>query len=295
MSAWTVLGPVVVGVSGSADSDQAVDWAADFAALTQRRLLVVHAGGYVDVRPSATELVEVERAASDAGRAVVDAAVQRAVTRHPDLVATGVLEVGDPPGLLLEHAADAAAVVVGSRRGEGRLPFLGSVSLAVARHARCPAIVVRAASEPGPLGERVVLGVDGTAASRGAAEFAFGYASLTGLPLVILHGSWERAARGSSVLRLLGGGEEHGPTDEEQLSIAETIAGLPETYPDVQFRDVHRSTDPAAALIEASGSARLLVVGSRHHGTVTSMLLRSISTPLVEHAHSPVAVVHTPA
>lgn len=293
MNTRNALGPVVVGVSGSSDSDRAVDWAADYAAATGRRLLVVHAAGYADVPPSADDVVAAETVTAEAGRDVLDAAVGRATGGHPDLAATGVVEAGDPPSVLLAHARNAAVVVVGSRRAEVGRHLRGSVSLSVARHAPCPAVVVRRTPEPGLLGQRIVLGLDGTAASRGAAEFAFAYASLTSLPLVILHGGWERLARGSAVLALLGGDEEHGPTEDERLTIAESIAGLPETYPDVEFRDVHRSQDPAAALIEASETARLLVVGSRHLGAATSFLLRSVSTPLVEHAHCPVAVVHT--
>ena len=271
-----------------------MDWGADFAAASHRPLLLVHTVGHGEVRPSAEDVAETEQAAAEAGRPVVDAAIRRVSARHPDLTVSGAVEVGDPPSVLLAHASGAAAVVVGSRRDGGGHRLHGSVSLAVARQAGCPAVVVRPSgeSEPGRLGERVVLGVDGTPASRAAAEFAFAYADLNTLPLVILHGSWERLARGSAVLRLLGGNEEHGPTDEERLTIAETIAGLPERFPDVEFRDTHRSTDPAKALIEASESSRLVVVGARHHGAVGSLLLRSVSTSLVEHAHCPVAVVH---
>jgi nucleotide-binding universal stress UspA family protein len=286
-------GPVVVGVSGSPDSDRAVVWGADFAAASHRPLLLVHTVGHEEVRTSAEDVAEAEQAAARAGRPLVDAASERVAARHPALQVSGAVEVGDPPSVLLAHADGASAVVVGSRGGGLGHQLRGSVSLAVARQAGCPAVVVRPAEgEPGRLGERVVLGVDGSPASRAAAEFAFGYADLTGLPLVILHGSWERLARGSAVLRLLGGTEEHGPTDEERLTIAETIAGLPERFPDVEFRDAHRSTDPAKALIEASESARLVVVGARHHRAAGSLLLRSVSTSLVEHAHCPVAVVH---
>lgn len=286
-------GPVVVGVSGSPESERAVNWGADYAAASHRDLLLVHAVEHGTVSPSAEDVAESERAATETGRPVVDAALRRAAARQPDLTVAGAVEAGDPPSVLLAHAAHAAAVVVGARGGGVGSHLRGSVSLAVARHAGCPAVVVRPSGEahPGRLGERVVLGVDGSRASRAAAEFAFAYADLTELPLVILHGSWERLARGSAVLRLLGS-EEHGPTDEERLTIAETIAGLPERFADVEFRDAHRSSDPAKALIDASESSRLVVVGARHLSAAGSLLLRSVSTSLVEHAHCPVAVVH---
>jgi nucleotide-binding universal stress UspA family protein len=184
--------------------------------------------------------------------------------------------------------------VVGCRREEAFRRLFGSVSLTVTRHATAPVVVVRGAEQHarGPLVDRVLLGVDQTPASRRAAEFAFGYAALSGMRLSILHGSWERLSRGSTVLGLLAEGEEHGITEEEELSIAETIAGLPEQYPDVELDVTHRSTDPAEALIEASETARLVVVGARHRSAARALVLRSISTALVEHSRCPVAVVH---
>lgn len=296
MDAAAALGPVVVGVSGSQDSDRAVDWASDYAAMTGRRLLAVHGTGFVGVRPNAHDLLEAERTVLEAGRLIVEAAVERAVKRHPELSATGAADVGEPVSVLLEKADEAALLVVGCRRDEAFRRLFGSVSLAVTRHATCPVVVARPTRPQDPAAppghDHVVLGVDGTAASRDAAGFAFDYAALSALPLVIVHGSWERLSRGSSVLALLTEGEERGMTAEEELSVAETIAGLPEQYPDVEFREVHRTADPAEALIEASDTARLVVVGGRMMGAAKAILLRSVSTALVEHAHSPVAVVH---
>lgn len=289
-----VLGPVLVGVSGSPDSDRAVEWAADYATTTGRDLLVVHGTGFVGVRPNAHDLLEAERVALEAGRLIVDAAVERALKRHPELSVTGAVDVGDPPTVLLERSAAAPLLVVGCRRDEAFKRLFGSVSLGVTRHATCPVVVVRGNHDAlGRLVDHVALGVDGTAASREAAEFAFEYAALTGLPLVAVHGSWDRLSRGSAVLSLLASGEERGLTEEEELTIAETIGGLPEQYPDVEFHETHRTTDPAEALIEASETARLVVVGTRNLSAAKAMVLRSVSTALVEHAHCPVAVVHT--
>lgn len=293
MGSSPALGPVVVGVNGSSNSDRALDWASDYASMTGRRLLAVHGTGFVG-GPNAEDLLEGERVALEAGRLITGAAVERALRRHRDLVAAGVSDVGDPPSVLLEHGQGAALLVVGPRRDEAFKRLFGSVSLSVTRHATCPVVVVRPFDQEtdGALSKHVVLGVDGTVTSKDAARFAFEYAALTDLPLVILYGSWERLSRGSSVLALLSSGEERGLTEEEELTIAETIAGLPEEYPEVEFHEVHRSADPAEALIDASESAQLVVVGARKMGAAKAMVLRSISTALVEHAHCPVAVVH---
>lgn len=294
MSTSAGLGPVVVGVDGSHGSDRAVDWAADYAAMTGRRLLAVHGTGFVG-GPNAEELLESERVALEVGRIMTGAAVERALQRHPNLSATGLADMGDPPSLLVGHGESAALLVVGSRLDENFKQLFGSVSLAVTRHATCPVVVVRPFERdtPRPLLKKVVVGLDGTATSKDAAGFAFEYASLTGLSLVILFGSWDRLSRGSAVLALLTYADERGLTEDEELTIAETIAGLPAQYPDVEFHEIHRTADPAEALIAASASAELVVVGARRLGFAKAMVLRSVSSALVQHAQCPVAVVHT--
>lgn len=51
---------------------------------------------------------------------------------------------------------------------------------------------------------------------------------------------------------------------------------------------------PRRMLIEASRSADMLVLGRRGHGGFGGLLLGSVSSACVAHAHCPVLVVHTP-
>jgi nucleotide-binding universal stress UspA family protein len=50
-------------------------------------------------------------------------------------------------------------------------------------------------------------------------------------------------------------------------------------------------SEPVSGLIAASRNASLMVVGSRGYGAVRALLLGSVSTALLEHAGSPIAIV----
>jgi nucleotide-binding universal stress UspA family protein len=52
---------------------------------------------------------------------------------------------------------------------------------------------------------------------------------------------------------------------------------------------------PATALLDAAKDADLVIVGSRGHGGLASILLGSVSSQVVHHAHCPVLVVRSKA
>lgn len=137
-------GRIVVGVDGSDGARTALLWAVEEADRRRAPLVVLHgwsppavAGGTF---PAAYPPADVwERGA----RLLVDEAVERARTASPALDVEGRLVCAGGAGALLEAAADAAMVVVGTR-GRGRVAelLLGSVGQQVARHAECPVVVV---------------------------------------------------------------------------------------------------------------------------------------------------------
>ena len=91
-----------------------------------------------------------------------------------------------------------------------------------------------------------------------------------------------------------GGGYVNLPSLETSASAALDQA-IDEVRTDAPDRAVIKrqvvSGSPAESLIEASKDAELLVVGARGHGGFLGLLLGSVSSQVVKHAHCPVLVV----
>jgi len=80
---------------------------------------------------------------------------------------------------------------------------------------------------------------------------------------------------------------------QESALISELLAGWTDRYPDVPVeRQVVRG-DPVVELLEQSGHASLLVVGSRGRGGFIGLLLGSVSRRILKRATCPVAVVRS--
>ena len=143
-------GAVVVGVDGSEAADRAVTWAARYAALEDRPLVMAHAHGTMGA-PEAAGL-QFDGGATFAlvyeqlrahGEAIVAAATAKVAESDPSLGVTSVVEHADPRQLMLRLAEQASLVVMGSRgRGPFRSLLLGSVTAGVAGRARCPVVVI---------------------------------------------------------------------------------------------------------------------------------------------------------
>ncbi|MBT3152233.1 universal stress protein [Streptomyces sp. CHD11] len=286
-------GLVVVGVDGSASGLTAVEAAAREAALRGAGLRVVHAcvwpAMHVPMGPS--PLGPPEGGLRNMVDRLMAEAVERAAAAAPEVAVDQVVVTGEPLTALEAQSRDAELVVVGSRGMGGFVGLLvGSTAVHLTAHGRCPVLVVR--GEPRPDGP-IVLGVDGSAAGEKAVEFAFGEAALRKAPLVALHTwtTWNApmpAPQDASTPYANPAGALAG---EEERLLSEALAGFRERYPDVAVEHRTRRGGVREALIEASRSAQLVVVGARGRGGFTGLLLGSVSQALLHHAHSPVAVV----
>jgi nucleotide-binding universal stress UspA family protein len=138
-------------------------------------------------------------------------------------------------------------------------------------------------------GDRIVAGVDGSAASLAALRWAIRQAELTGgtVDAVI---AWESPA----VAGLGWGAAMVDDTDYAEFA-AKTVNDAITTVTDpasrVRVRPIVAEGNAAQVLLDASASAGLLVVGSRGHGGFASALLGSVSQHCTHHAHCPVVVI----
>ena len=286
-------GTVVVGVAESVFAGRALPWAAEQAQLAGRALTLVNASGPVSGAWNAYGMDAVPTNSADLrerGERLLARA--RAVIERtaPALDVNEVFEVTDPSTLLIETSSSAYLVVLGSRgRGPVRSHLLGSVGLAVVRHAGCPIVVHRPEVHPGLERRGVVVAADATEEAVPVLAFAFREASLRGLPLEVVHYVYDVR----SVLvgtPMVGSLSEE--TEQHERALGECLDGFREMYPHVPLTvTMLPGLLPEDGLVRLGRDAHLTVVGTHQRGALSRMLAGSVSEAVLEHACGPVAVV----
>ena len=280
---------IVVAVDGSPASTVAAGWAAREAAMRNIPLTVVHAVATPTATfPPVPYPESLVTSLEDEGKKAIMHATKVAEEAMPADRAVPIgrkLVFSAPVPALLKMAHSAEMLVMGSS-GRGLLArgLLGSVSSTVVRHANCPVAVVRDEELPDPQNAPVLLGTDGSPASELATAIAFDEASRRGVDLVALH-AWSDAA----VLDVF---EIDWPAveDEAERSLAESLAGWQERYPDVTVRRLIAQDRAARHLIDQSETAQLVVVGSHGRGGLSRMVLGSVSNAVLHSVRVPVIV-----
>jgi nucleotide-binding universal stress UspA family protein len=285
-----VSGPVVAGFDGSAPAHVAVRFAANEAVLRGCDLFLYHAFSWPLIYPPLLAASEPQPHGPRVAMLTLLTQTARDVERdHPGLsVHTRIID-GSPGGVLVTASQEAGLLVVGHRGLGGFTGLLaGSVGMQAAGHAGCPVMVVR--GEGGPAGAPIVLGVDGSAGARAAADAAFAQAHRRHVELLVVHHQAPSISRAEAEVVAAGHGL-HAPTVDE---FAESVQGIAERYGDVQWQGTVVHGDSAATALMAAADAAgagLLVVGSRGVGGFRAMVMGSTSRTLVEHAPCPVMVI----
>ncbi len=279
---------IIVGVDGSAGSEEALRWAHEEARLRGAALTAVLAWNFLDQIHADGE----HRFDPDYGEGPAQAALDAAVERALGAGATEVERrvVCDlPSNALLDAAAEADLLVVAARGlGAFRGLVLGSVSQRCLEHATCPVVVVHAGAPHGD-GRRIVVGVDGSQHATSALRWAAAEARVRGCELCVVH-AWELPY--ASELAFVGGAFAAVEGAAETV-LSEVLAEAGLSRDEVEAHVVHAT--PAAAILDAADGADLVVVGSRGRGGFTGLLLGSVSHQVSRHAACPVVVVPPPA
>jgi len=132
----------------------------------------------------------------------------------------------------------------------------------------------------------IAVGVDGSAGSREALQWAVAQAELSGAAVQAVM-AWQLPEVYSMVAR----DYEADARLELQTAIEETLA------PDQRSHVTNLLTPgrPGHVLVDASRNAQLLVVGSHGHGELIGKFVDSVSAHCIYHAECPVVVVRHPA
>ena len=138
----------------------------------------------------------------------------------------------------------------------------------------------------------IVVGVDGSAGSKVAVQWAASDAKLRNVPLTLVHvipataGRWLESSLVPAWMR---GQRERGRQviDEALEVVNESCRRGPP-----QINCEMPSATAVPALVDLSKDAELVVVGCLGTGTLRGRHMGSVSSGLVHHAHCPVAVIH---
>jgi nucleotide-binding universal stress UspA family protein len=140
-------GRIVVGVDGSSHSEEALRWALGQARLTGQPVEAVTSWRIPAVGVDGAAALLVLDWEGDAVSTLRDTVAKVVDPADADRVSQRTV-MGHPAKVLLEAAADASLLVIGSRgRGGFTGMLLGSVSQNVVARAACPVVVVRAAAD----------------------------------------------------------------------------------------------------------------------------------------------------
>ena len=273
----------IVGVDGSFGSRSALEWALANAQARDADVTVVHAHH----QGAAARVLSAVHIGRDAESGTTGNALHELDASIADLVGDRAIErrviSGHPGRALLDAASDATLVVVG-RHGVGSAwqHGLGSVSRHCVIHATVPTVVVPTDWERGPTND-IVVGFDGSTNSSAAVAWALDFATPTTTVRALIAieiAPWLR----SDII-------EERFADElraEQLRLHDL---LDRADPE---RRAHREVairGARPALARAAESADLVVVGTHGSGRLTTTVLGSVSTWMLDASTRPTIVV----
>jgi nucleotide-binding universal stress UspA family protein len=138
----------------------------------------------------------------------------------------------------------------------------------------------------------IIVGIDGSAHSRQALEWAVNEASVRHVPLTVLTVNQAVAGYWTSSVAYRGDMQRTKQAREAARVEADGVlkqVGNESWLPPVMVRAV--TGLPAEELLSAAADADMIVVGSHGAGGLKRLLTGSVSTEVTHHAHCPVVVI----
>lgn len=283
---------IIVGIDGSDNGTAALRWAIREGKLRDLDVTAVHVWGTYDPTPASGEIDVAPAYNANEAREALATAVEAAVGAEAARTLDQRVVVGQPARGLLDAAEKAELLVVGAR-GVGGLRgwVLGSVAQQCLHHTRVPlAIVPGGDHEDGDRGpERIVVGVDGSEASRHAFEWALDEARLRQATVDAVHAwhmPYSTAYPATFPVPDSGAVEEGARTVLDRIVDGGDARGLP--------HPVERIVAPGTAaqvVLDVAQGADLVVLGSRGLGGFQGLLLGSVTQHVANHLVCPLVVL----
>lgn len=273
---------IVVAWDESEPARAALNWA--LARATSGDLTLVRV---LDSTVSSADYFTLDSSLARAREVLTDDA-DRVSAKHPALTVHSELRSGDPITELRSLSSADTLIVVGTHRRRGStLRYEWSMGARLAGSAHGPIAIIPEDGDDPRTG--IVVGVDGSATSNAAVEFAAIEAERTGQELQALH-AWQEplvwrdtAEPDPEFLNSLEESHQH-ILDDCMLTVTKR-------HPELRVRPVLVRGAAQSALLDAARGAALLVVGDHGLTGVSRLLLGSVSHSIVLNIQSPMVII----
>ncbi len=200
------------------------------------------------------------------------------------------VQVGTGVEALLEESRTATMLVL-QRRAVSALgrAHTGSTTGRTASRAVCPVAVVRAGHTHSADRSGIVVGLDPEGRAEGALQQAVVEAELLKEPLIVVE-AWSDPRKATFDWVAYEPEELRARQERARLDLSESLAGLRSDHPDLEIGTEVVDGELTEGLLEASRTARLLVVNRRRTGHAGSLALGGVAWQCIRSADCPVLV-----
>jgi nucleotide-binding universal stress UspA family protein len=283
---------IAVGIDGSRPSRAAIRWGVRRAAIIGGSVKLIAVVG--PERISQVAEMTSQRAEGSALAVLDRSALLEEETLYARSLDAGVTITteqlsGNPMWELVDASAAADLIAIGTHKtGFIHGSLFGSSSMHLAAAAHCPVVIVPEANEPQHSRE-VVAGADDSLGGSAAVRFAAAEAELRGGALTLVR-AWSLPESAELLPRCLS--REQYLRNESANVLQSALAIAKSAHPHLHVRLRNIQCEPAAALLNASRSACLVVIGSSGTRSEQAILLGTVSHDLLLNIVRPTAIVH---